>query len=51
MNELIRKIEARIAERRDELEVSRQSQMVSEAIKSEIDFLETLLAEMKAMGQ
>ena len=51
MNELIQKIEARIAERREELEVNRQSYSVSQVLTSEIDFLEALLAEMKAMGQ
>jgi hypothetical protein len=51
MNELIQKIEARIADRRDELEVSRQSRMVCDAIESEIAFLEALVVEIKAMGQ
>ena len=52
MNELIQKIEARIAERRDELENwGTSSRTVSEAIESEIAFLEALLAEMKVMGQ
>ena len=48
--ELIHRIEARIADRRDELEVSRQSQMVSEVLNSEIAFLEALLAELRAMA-
>ena len=51
MRELIQKVEARIADRRDELEVSRQSQMVCEVLKSKIAFLEALVVEMKAMGQ
>ena len=38
IRELIHRIEARIADRRDELEVSRQSQMVSEVLNSEIAF-------------
>jgi vacuolar-type H+-ATPase subunit I/STV1 len=52
MNELVQKIEARIAERRDELEGwGNTSRTVCEAIESEIAFLEALLAEIKAMGQ
>ena len=52
MNELIQKVEARLAERREELEGwGNTSRTVCDAIKSEIAFLEALLAEMKAMGQ
>jgi hypothetical protein len=52
MRELIQKIEARIAERREELESwGNASFQVSEAIRSEIAFLETLLVEMKAMAK
>lgn len=36
--DIIHRVEARIADRRDELEVSRQSQMVSEVLNSEIAF-------------
>jgi hypothetical protein len=49
MNELIQKVEARIADRRDVLEGIRQSHMASDILKSEIAFLAALLAEMKAM--
>jgi hypothetical protein len=48
--DIIHRVEARIADRRDELEVSRQSQMVSEVLNSEIAFLEALLAELRAMA-
>jgi len=51
IRDLIHRIEARIADRRDELEVSRQSQMVSEVLNSEIAFLEALLAELRAMAE
>jgi vacuolar-type H+-ATPase subunit I/STV1 len=52
MKELIQKIEARIAERRGELEGwINTSRMVCEAIESEIVFLESLLAEIKAMAE
>jgi vacuolar-type H+-ATPase subunit I/STV1 len=52
MNELIQKIEARIAARREELEGwENSSYQVSQILNSEIAFLEALLAEMKAMGQ
>ena len=52
MNELIQKVEARIADRREELEGwGNASVQVSEVLKSEIAFLEALLVEMKAMGQ
>ncbi len=50
MNELIQKVEARIVERREELEGWRNtSKAVCEAIESEIKFLEALLADMKTM--
>ena len=52
MNELIQKVEARIAERREELEGwINSSKVVCDAIESEIAFLEALMAEMKAMTQ
>jgi hypothetical protein len=52
MDELIRKVEARISACRDELEGWKNtSQMVSGAIESEVEFLEALLAEMKAMAK
>jgi hypothetical protein len=57
MRELIDKVEARIADRYDELEAKYDgvswkstSHTVSEVIKSEIAFLEALLTEMKAMA-
>ncbi len=52
MNELIQKIEARIADRREELESwGTASVQVSEFLKSEIAFLEALIVEMKALGK
>ena len=51
VTELIHRIDARIADRRDELEVSRQSQMVSDVLNSEIAFLEALLAELRTMAE
>ena len=52
MRELIPKTEARIVDRREELEswIS-SSQMVREVLNSEIAFLEALVVEMKAMRQ
>jgi hypothetical protein len=52
MDDLIQKVEARIAERREELAGwGNTSRTVCDAIESEIKFLEALLAEMKAMAQ
>ena len=52
MKELIQKIEARIADRREELEGwGNASVTVSEVLKSEITFLEALLADMKALAE
>ncbi len=51
MNELISKVEARLADRREELESwGTTSRAVTDVIESEIKFLEALLAEMKAMA-
>ncbi len=47
MRELIAKVEARIEERQIELEVWTHSHTANEMLRSEIAFLEALLAEMK----
>jgi len=50
MDKIIQKVEARLADRRGELEEwGDASQVVVRLVQSEIDFLEGLLAEMNAL--